>query len=39
MWTKTKRWLTAGLPITNPIERSQAPILQIALLTVFSCSC
>jgi hypothetical protein len=35
MWTKAKRWLTAGVPISNPIERSQTPMLQIALLTVF----
>jgi PAS domain S-box-containing protein len=36
MWTKAKHWLVAGVPIANPIERSQAPMLQIALMTVFA---
>jgi signal transduction histidine kinase/CheY-like chemotaxis protein len=36
MWNKAKRWLGAGVPIANPIERSQAPMLQIALITVFT---
>ena len=33
MLTRLRRWLK-DLPLTDPIERQQAPLLQIALLSL-----